>query len=130
MVKKIKISTNKKRFYYTNRRNIDWHIHTTASDGRLTPTQIVVKAKNAGLEEIAITDHDAVSGIKEAKKTGKKLGIIIIPGVELTCYDKDKEVHIKGLNINPENPDILKLCVMARKYRVKRVCLNTDFVIC
>jgi len=120
MVKKKKVIMNKEKFNYPNRRNIDWHIHTTASDGRFTPAQIVAEAKNAGLEEIAITDHDAVSGIKEAQETGKKLGITIIPGVELTCYSGDREIHIKGLNINPENQDILKLCAMAREYRIKR----------
>lgn len=110
----------KDRFSYVNQKNIDWHVHTTASDGRLTPSKIVKEAKRSGLKEIAITDHDAVSGIKEAQKAGKKLGVTIIPGVELTCYDGDIEVHIKGLNIDPTNPGILKLCKMAAECRDER----------
>jgi len=110
----------KERFSYTKRTAIDWHVHTTASDGRLSPTELVREAKKAGLVEIAITDHDAVSGIKEAKKAGKKLGVIIIPGIELTAYDGDIEAHVKGLNINPADKGILRLCRTAAEYRDKR----------
>ena len=53
----------------------DFHLHTTASDGSLTPSQVVEWAKRTGLEVIAITDHDSVSGLDEAIKRGKELGV-------------------------------------------------------
>ncbi|MCD4702531.1 MAG: PHP domain-containing protein [Candidatus Aegiribacteria sp.] len=62
----------------------DLHIHTTCSDGELTPSEIVRAAKNLGFDTIAVTDHDTTSGISEALKTGSDAGIEVIPGIEIT----------------------------------------------
>jgi predicted metal-dependent phosphoesterase TrpH len=62
----------------------DLHTHTTASDGEYPPAQLVEKAKQAGLSTIAITDHDTLAGIDEARQTGEREGIRVIPGVEIT----------------------------------------------
>lgn len=61
---------------------IDMHCHTTASDGSLTPTEIVKLAKESGLKAIAITDHDTVDGIDEALEAGEKYNIEVIKGIE------------------------------------------------
>ena len=76
----------------------DLHIHTTASDGRLTPSQAVAAAADAGLAAIAITDHDTVDGVDEALRVSDELGVEVVPGIELsTLYGKNNvEVHILG----------------------------------
>ena len=83
---------------------IDLHVHSTASDGTLTPTELVQKAKQLCLAAIAITDHDSVSGIPEALKAGTLAGIEVVPGIELSTEYAGTEVHVVGLFIDPENP--------------------------
>ena len=79
----------------------DLHIHTTASDGALSPTQVVRAAADAGLAAIAITDHDNIDGIDEALAAGRKMGIEVIPGIELSAVHGDKtEVHMLGYYID------------------------------
>ena len=75
----------------------DLHIHTTASDGRLTPAQVVEAASEAGLAAIAITDHDTVDGVDEALSVSDELGVEVVPGIEISAlYGKNVEVHILG----------------------------------
>ena len=64
---------------------IDLHIHTTFSDGALSPTEVVSYASKVGLSAISITDHDCVDGISEAIEAGKKYGVEVIPGIELSA---------------------------------------------
>jgi hypothetical protein len=78
---------------------IDLHVHTTESDGTLTPKQIVEHAKQIGIEALAITDHDTVSGVKPAKQTGDLLGVEIIPGIEISV-DYNGEMHILGYYVD------------------------------
>ena len=79
---------------------IDLHIHSNASDGSLTPSEVANEAINAGLKAIALTDHDTVKGIGRAIAHARKIGdISVIAGTELSCYAKNREVHILGLNI-------------------------------
>jgi len=75
---------------------IDLHTHTTASDGSLTPKEVVLKAKQIGITVLGITDHDTINGIEEAVKIGREKGIKIIPGVELGTDYNDFETHILG----------------------------------
>ncbi len=74
---------------------VDLHTHTTASDGRMTPAMLVRHAKSKGLRAIAITDHDTVDGVSEAVEEGKKLGVEVIPGLEISV-DFNPEMHILG----------------------------------
>lgn len=83
---------------------IDLHVHSTASDGTLTPAQVAAEAKRAGLSAIALTDHDTVNGIEEALCAGEKNGVRVIPGVELSCVYQGKEIHILGLFVNHRDP--------------------------
>ncbi|UCD35396.1 MAG: PHP domain-containing protein [Nitrospiraceae bacterium] len=62
----------------------DLHNHSTASDGEYTPGQLVLKARAAGLEAVSLTDHDSIAGLDEAVETGRKAGIEVIPGVEVS----------------------------------------------
>ena len=83
------------------RSEIDLHLHSTASDGILSPTKVVEAAKAAGLSIIALTDHDTVSGVGEAEMAGDALGVRVIRGVELSAHEDDsgKEVHVLGLHV-------------------------------
>ena len=76
---------------------VDLHVHTTASDGVYAPGEVVRLAKEAGLAAVAVTDHDTLGGVPEAVKAGRELGMEVVPGVELTSYVGEKEVHIIGL---------------------------------
>ncbi|MCK8828008.1 PHP domain-containing protein [Natroniella acetigena] len=105
-------------------KKIDLHLHTTASDGTLTPKELVAAAKEKSLAAIAITDHDSISGIEEALQTGAKLGVEVIPGIELTTYYKDERVDILGYYIDRENEallEILEKLQTARKSRAKEM---------
>lgn len=83
----------------------DLHLHTSFSDGRLSPEQIVLKAKCSGLSAIAITDHDTIDGIDSAIKAGKKYNLEIIPGIELSAETDTEEVHILGFYIDWSKSD-------------------------
>lgn len=85
---------------------IDLHSHTTASDGTYTPTEQVRLAKEIGLKALAITDHDSTSGVKEAMEEGERLGIRIVPGIEINAKYEGHHVHMVGLMLDPESEAI------------------------
>lgn len=98
----------------------DIHIHTTYSDGTYTPEEAVKAAKENGLSAIAITDHDITDGIMPALKYGAKVGLEVIPGIELSCEYNSTEIHILGYYINWENSWLqgkLKVFQRARERR-------------
>lgn len=80
---------------------IDLHVHSTASDGTLSPQEVALYAKAKGLSAIALTDHDTVSGVDECIKKGLELGVIVVPGIECSADFYGKELHILGYYINP-----------------------------
>jgi predicted metal-dependent phosphoesterase TrpH len=75
---------------------IDLHCHTTASDGRHSPTELVQMAAELGLRAIAVCDHDSTEGLDEALATGRAAGIEVIPSVELSCDVAEGELHMLG----------------------------------
>ena len=79
---------------------IDLHVHSTASDGSFTPAEVTALAREAGLTAIALTDHDTVSGVGEALAAAGDFPLEVVPGVELSCLYKEKEIHILGLYID------------------------------
>ena len=99
---------------------IDLHVHSTASDGSLTPTEVVNRAAGLGLTAMALTDHDTVSGIDEALKAAKDLDMEVIPGIEVSCIYKGKEIHILGLYIDHTNPELLSFLKEASRKRYDR----------
>jgi len=78
---------------------VDLHMHSTASDGARSPSEVVRAARDVGLSAIALTDHDTVDGIAEAQAEGDALGIRIVPGVELSAVEADAETHLLGLHL-------------------------------
>jgi predicted metal-dependent phosphoesterase TrpH len=82
---------------------IDLHLHTTASDGRLSPTQLVQVASARGLRAIAITDHDVLSGLDEAFRAAPP-GLEVVPGIEMTAaWQGPRAVHVLGYFLDPAN---------------------------
>ena len=99
---------------------VDLHIHTNYSDGFHSPEEIIVKAKNQGFEAISITDHDNLSGIKEATEKGDEIGIEVIPGVEISSDIKDREIHILGYFVETESVELERYLNFFREERLKR----------
>ena len=99
---------------------LDLHTHSTASDGQLTPTELLHRAKRVGLTGISLTDHDTLSGIDEAQRTAHLLGLRVMPGVEISAEWGDKDVHILGYFVEDTGPLAGIMC-KAREARVQRV---------
>ena len=82
---------------------IDLHVHSTSSDGTFTPSELVSYGIKKGLKAFALTDHDTTDGIREAQEAARGKQITVIPGIELSTAWQNKDIHILGLNIEPEN---------------------------
>lgn len=100
-------------------KTIDLHTHTTASDGSMTPTELVEHAAKSGLSAIAVSDHDCTDGIDEALDAGKRFGIEIIPAIELSVQSAT-ETHILGYYIDHKNKFLLDKLEEVREIRRKR----------
>lgn len=91
----------------------DLHTHSLCSDGILRPQELVSRARAQGVLTLALTDHDTVEGIDEARQAAAREGIELIPGIEFSCLWDGIGVHIVGLNIDPDHP--LMLAAVARQ---------------
>lgn len=107
-------------------RIVDLHVHSTESDGTLTPEDLVAEAKKAGLAAFALTDHDICQGVCKAMPLAASAGIELIPGIELSTNYHGKEVHIVGLYIDIENEQLLKKTAEYRKCRSERNALMVE----
>lgn len=96
---------------------VDLHVHSNASDGTFSPSQVVELAKNAGLDAFALTDHDTTAGVPEALEKGRDLNIEVIPGIEVSSSFDGTEIHILGLFVNSDDP---VLAAMLEKMRISR----------
>ena len=99
---------------------VDLHLHTNYSDGLLTPTQVVTHARKEGLNAVGIVDHDTIDGITEAVESGSRIGVEIVPGVELSAQYEGKDIHILGYYFDPHNPRIMEYLERFRKERYRR----------
>lgn len=88
---------------------IDLHVHTTASDGQYTPSQIIEKAYDKNIGVIAITDHDTIAGIDEGAAAARKHGITFVPGTELNINFPTGEFHLLGLGFKQISPSLTLL---------------------
>ncbi len=87
----------------TDDRRVDLHMHSVASDGRLSPSALVHYAHERGLSAIGLTDHDTTSGLAEAQSAGTTIGLTVVPGVELSSTVDGREAHILGYFIDQSN---------------------------
>jgi predicted metal-dependent phosphoesterase TrpH len=100
---------------------IDLHLHTTASDGSLSPAQLVARARAAGLTTISVTDHDTVAAIAEVTDLATAEGMQVIAGIEITAVDDGRDVHMLGYLFDPACATLLALLERQRAVRVARV---------
>lgn len=95
----------------------DLHSHSLASDGTLSPTALVARAAAAGVNVLALTDHDDTSGIAEACQAACHEGIELIPGVEISVTWANQTVHVLGLRIDPESSPLRDGLAKLREFR-------------
>ncbi|RUO78848.1 PHP domain-containing protein [Idiomarina tyrosinivorans] len=100
----------------------DYHCHSYFSDGALAPSELVIRAAEQGLQQLAITDHDSVAGLEQAQQTiaTQQLALTLIAGVEISCRWHSFEIHIVGLNINPQAADLAQLLTQQQQCRRQR----------
>ena len=99
----------------------DLHLHTTASDGMLSPQELVQKASHVGLDVIAITDHDTVGGIPPALEEAKSFPeLLVVPGVEINTDTPQGEVHILGYSVDYRDPEFNRALEKLRNSRYER----------
>jgi predicted metal-dependent phosphoesterase TrpH len=97
----------------------DLHSHSTASDGSLPPAAVMARARAAGLDAIALTDHDTVAGHAEARRSLPP-GLTLVPGVELSCRRDGASLHLLGYLFDPAEPQLAAECAKLRDARVRR----------
>jgi hypothetical protein len=98
----------------------DLHLHTTCSDGILSPETMVLKAKEVRLAAVAIADHDTVDGVDPAIRTGKQVGIEVVPAIEMSCLYQKFDVHILGYYMDFHDPELLSYLEKVRAKRLER----------
>lgn len=98
----------------------DLHAHSTASDGVLSPTELVQRAVEQGVTMLALTDHDTISGIQEAKNFAQNQPLELISGVEISILWQEKSIHLAALNIDENNEELVKFLDNQAQLREER----------
>jgi 3',5'-nucleoside bisphosphate phosphatase len=98
----------------------DLHCHSTASDGLLSPTELVKRAKEQGVTALALTDHDTTAGYQEARNATNETNLRLIPGIELSASWQGKTFHIIGLGIDPEYQPLFEATKHLQSVRLER----------
>ncbi|MGH6654524.1 MAG: PHP domain-containing protein [Actinocrinis sp.] len=99
---------------------IDLHTHSSCSDGTDSPTELVEAAKSAGLDVIAITDHDTTAGWDEAAAAGERFGVTVVPGAELSCRLGGVQIHMLGYGFDRAEPEFIRERNLLRDDRERR----------
>lgn len=100
---------------------IDLHLHTTASDGRCTPDELVDRASRAGVTVMAVTDHDTVAAIPEVRSAAVACGIDVIAGIEITAVENGRDIHMLGYFMDSRDPRLEAFLAQQRARRIERV---------
>ncbi len=105
---------------------LDLHLHSTVSDGRLPPGEVVRLAHSQGVRVMALSDHDSTDGVPEAEAVGRQLGMRVIAGVELSTDLPGASIHVLGLFLDYQRPHFQEMIHKFRSARVIRVHQMTD----
>ncbi|MFB9375550.1 PHP domain-containing protein [Kineococcus gynurae] len=105
---------------------IDLHTHSAVSDGTETPTELVASAAAAGLDVVALTDHDTTAGWDEAFAAGQRHGVRVVPGVEISCQRRGISVHLLAYHHDPAEPVLRELLTRSRESRESRARRMVD----
>jgi predicted metal-dependent phosphoesterase TrpH len=100
---------------------IDLHMHTTASDGRSTPSQLVSEAVARGITTMAVADHDTTGAWDEVSAAAKDAGVVCVPGIEITAVADGKDVHMLGYFFDRNHPELVTFLEQQRIDRKRRV---------
>lgn len=100
---------------------IDLHLHTNASDGALDPPELVRRAAAAGLDVIAIADHDTTAGVGPATDAAAELDVRVIPAIEISASHRDRDIHVLGYCVDPDDPGLEVHSRDARERRATRL---------
>ncbi|WP_307812661.1 PHP domain-containing protein [Phycicoccus sp. CSK15P-2] len=100
---------------------IDLHTHSTASDGTETPAALVGSAATAGLDAVALTDHDTTAGWDEAAGAARQRGVVLVPGIEVSCARGSRSVHLLAYLPDPAHPVLVAELARARESRDTRL---------
>ena len=100
---------------------IDLHLHTTASDGRLTPTELVHRAAACGVRILAVTDHDTTDGIDEATAEAARHDVTVVPGIEVTAVENGRDIHMLGYFFDRRDDRLALFLTGQRATRVTRI---------
>jgi predicted metal-dependent phosphoesterase TrpH len=109
--------------------NIDLHTHSNCSDGALTPADLVARAAAAGVEVLALTDHDTVAGLTEADHSAGVHGLRLVPGVEISASWRAQAIHVLGLWIDPASAElrsVLEMQAERRRARMRKICARLE----
>ena len=109
--------------------NIDLHTHSNCSDGALTPAELVARAAAAGVEVLALTDHDTVAGLEKAGHSARVLGLRLVPGVEISASWRSQAIHVLGLWIDPAYAplrSVLDRQGERRRDRMRKICARLE----
>ncbi|MFF5263183.1 PHP domain-containing protein [Actinomadura viridis] len=104
---------------------IDLHSHSDVSDGTRPPAEVVRRARAAGLDVLALTDHDTVAGW-DAARAALPEGLALVPGVELSCRHEDRSLHLLGYLFDPDEPALAGELARIREHRVNRARTMVD----
>ncbi len=99
---------------------VDFHTHSTASDGQLSPADLVLRARDKGVRYLALTDHDTTAGIAEARAAADRSGLDLIPGVEVSVTWENQCLHIVGVGIDPQHPPLIAALDSVQQLRIAR----------
>ena len=99
---------------------IDLHMHTTASDGRCTPEELVLRAWKVGIRTMSVTDHDTMASVAPATRAAAPLGMEVIPGIEITSVHDGKDVHVLAYFLPESAPGLQEMLTRQRRQRVER----------
>jgi 3',5'-nucleoside bisphosphate phosphatase len=104
---------------------IDLHTHSHCSDGSLAPGELVERAAAAGVRMLALTDHDTLAGLAQARSAAERVGIRLVPGVEISATWRHQSIHVLGLWIDPASSALgaaLEAQAGRRRVRMRRMC--------
>lgn len=99
---------------------IDLHMHTTASDGRQTPDDLVARAWGAGIRVMSVTDHDTMAGVGPATRAAEPRGMTVVPGIEITSVHGGRDVHVLAYFLPESAPGLQEMLSTQRRLRVER----------